>query len=238
MKMALLRYCYRFFFILPLLIFAGQANCADIYAYVDTQGKLVISEKKSDVRYVRFDSTRRVTSMSASASSRVMPLKTSWTAKRIASRLAPKPLPEKQTTIDNAPIHGKALHYTPLVNDIADEVGVHANLLHAIIQVESAYNPRATSPKGAQGLMQLIPATAARFGVERSYDPESNVRGGARYVKNLLARFNNNLHLTLAAYNAGEGAVQKYNNTIPPYPETQAYVSKVLALFEQRGGIN
>jgi soluble lytic murein transglycosylase-like protein len=126
------------------------------------------------------------------------------------------------------------LYYTTLINNIAEEIGVNANLLHAIIQVESAYNPSATSSKGAQGLMQLIPATAERFGVDHSYDPAANVRGGARYVKNLLVRFDNNLQLALAAYNAGEGTVQKYNNTIPPYPETQAYVTRVLSLFAQR----
>lgn len=190
----------------------AQCAYADIYAYVDTEGKLLVSEKKEDGRFVRFDPKQRI-------SPKTIVKKRYWPTKQIHFPLA---------------IHKKATEYTPLVNDIAEEIGVNANLLHAIIQVESAYNPAATSHKGAQGLMQLIPATAERFGVEQSYDPESNVRGGARYIKNLLTLFNNNLQLALAAYNAGEGAVRKYNNTIPPYPETQAYVSRVLSLYTQR----
>jgi len=211
---------------LLLWVFAGQAICAPIYAYVDTDGKLSVSQKKDDERFVRFDPKKRVTP-------KVTTRKVAWVAKRIGLPFAPQTTQNEPIAI-NIPIHNKALHYTPLINDIANEIGVNANLLHAIIQVESAYNPQATSPKGAQGLMQLIPATAGRFGVEKSYDPAANVRGGAKYIKNLLTRFDNNLHLALAAYNAGEGTVQRYNNTIPPYPETQAYVVKVLSLFTQR----
>lgn len=213
--------------VLLLLVFAGQAHSATIYAYVDTDGKLFVSGKKDDERFVRFEPKRRVTP-------KVTVRKAAWVTKQKVSPFASQTTQNWQTAV-NIPIHSKALHYTPLINDIAEETGVNANLLHAIIQVESAYNPGATSPKGAQGLMQLIPATAQRFGVEQSYDPEANVRGGARYIKKLLARFDNNLHLALAAYNAGEGSVQKYNNTIPPYPETQAYVVRVLSLFTQRG---
>jgi hypothetical protein len=229
MKMTFLRSLYRTLCALPLLIFVGQADCSNVYAYVDKQGKLFVSEKKSDERFVRFEPKRRVTP-------KVTARKAAWVTKRIGSQFAQTTQNEqiKGQIAANIPIHTKALHYTPLINDIADEVGVNANLLHAIIQVESAYNPQATSPKGAQGLMQLIPATAERFGVEKSYDPVANVRGGAKYIKNLLARFDNNLHLALAAYNSGEGTVQRYNNTIPPYPETQAYVVKVLSLFTQR----
>jgi len=201
--------------------FASQSHAAPIYAYVDTQGKLLISETKDDVRFVRFEPKRRVTP-------KITERKTVWLSRQIAPSFA------AQTTT-YLPIHKKALLYTSLIDDISQETGVNANLLHAIIQVESAYNPAATSPKGAQGLMQLIPATAQRFGVEQSYDPEANIRGGARYMKRLLAQFDNNLQLALAAYNAGEGSVQRYNNTIPPYPETQAYVIQVLSLFMQRG---
>lgn len=203
-----------------LFWFASQSHAAPIYAYVDTQGNLSISDKKDDARFVRFEPKRRVTP-------RITERKTIWVNRQIAPSFA------AQITT-HLPIHKKALHFSTLIDDIAQETGVNANLLHAIIQVESAYNPAATSPKGAQGLMQLIPATAQRFGVEQSYDPEANIRGGARYMKRLLAQFDNNLQLALAAYNAGEGSVQRYNNRIPPYPETQAYVVRVLSLFKQR----
>lgn len=117
---------------------------------------------------------------------------------------------------------------------------IKSELIHAVMQVESAYQARAVSPKGAQGLMQLMPETAKRFGVEDSFDPTQNIEGGARYLKALLNLFNNDLALTLAAYNAGEAAVIKYGNKIPPYKETQAYVSKVLkvynALLQQSSG--
>lgn len=206
---------------LALWVLTGQSMGAEIYAYVDKDGNLSVSETKVDARYVRFDPTRRIPS-------KVISRKTAWVTQQVG------PQWPSQAILSNIPIHHKALHYTPLINNIATEIGVNANLLHAIIQVESAYNSAATSPKGAQGLMQLIPATAERFGVVQSYDPEANVRGGARYIKNLLTQFDNNLQLALAAYNAGEGAVQKYNNTIPPYPETQAYVDRVLTVFRQR----
>ncbi|WP_018410431.1 lytic transglycosylase domain-containing protein [Methyloversatilis thermotolerans] len=106
--------------------------------------------------------------------------------------------------------------------------GVDAGLLHAVIRAESAYNPNALSPKGAAGLMQLMPATARRYGVTDRFDPDQNVLGGALYLRDLLARFNGELELALAAYNAGEGAVQKYGNQIPPYDETRRYVPRVL----------
>ncbi|MCG7956811.1 MAG: lytic transglycosylase domain-containing protein, partial [Candidatus Thiodiazotropha endolucinida] len=94
-------------------------------------------------------------------------------------------------------------------------------------------DPRAVSHKGAQGLMQLMPATAKRYGVENSYDPRQNLRGGATYLKDLLRMFEYDIKLALAAYNAGENAVIKYGKQIPPYPETQKYVKKVLNEFEK-----
>jgi soluble lytic murein transglycosylase-like protein len=128
---------------------------------------------------------------------------------------------------------------TPLINAIALGEGVEPALVHAVISQESAYNARAGSPAGAVGLMQLMPATAARYGLtpHERYDPAKNVRAGVRYLKFLSRNFNGQLDLILAGYNAGEGAVQKYGNRIPPYRETQDYVRKVkgyLALYRQR----
>ena len=120
-----------------------------------------------------------------------------------------------------------------IVLKVAQEVDVSPHLLHAVIAVESAYDTRAVSPKGAQGLMQLMPATSQRFGVRDPFDPHDNVLGGARYLKALLAQFNGDLHLTLAAYNAGENAVVRYGNRVPPFAETQKYVPKVIARMQR-----
>lgn len=130
-----------------------------------------------------------------------------------------------------APIHRKYQNYKALVQDVATNINLEPALLHAVIQTESAYNPRAVSPKGAVGLMQLMPATARRFGVTDRTDATSNVYGGARYLRLLLKMFNNNKKLALAAYNAGENAVKRYGNKIPPYRETKYYVKKVLRLY-------
>jgi hypothetical protein len=110
---------------------------------------------------------------------------------------------------------------------------VEAELIHAVIRQESGYNPRALSPKGAQGLMQLMPDTARRFGVGNAFDPFANISGGTKYLRWLLDTFNGDLELTLAAYNAGEGAVFQYGNKIPPFTETQVYVPKVLTTYYQ-----
>lgn len=116
-----------------------------------------------------------------------------------------------------------------IVHEVAAAERVSAHLLEAVIAVESGYNPRAVSPKGAQGLMQLMPTTATRFGVADPFDPRENVRAGARYLKQLLDLFRGDLPLALAAYNAGEQAVIRSGHRIPPYAETQRYVPRVLA---------
>jgi hypothetical protein len=114
-----------------------------------------------------------------------------------------------------------------LVEEAARRHDVDPLLVHSVIQVESNYNPYAVSPKGAQGLMQLMPATARRFGVRNSFDVKENIEGGVRYLKYLGTLFPQDPRLTIAAYNAGEGAVWKYGNNIPPYRETEQYVDRV-----------
>ncbi len=121
--------------------------------------------------------------------------------------------------------------YAEMVNLVAKQTGLESALIHAVITAESAYNSEAISPKGAVGLMQLMPGTAKRYGVSDSTDPYSNIDGGSRYLKDLLAMFNNNLRLALAAYNAGENAVIRYGRKIPPYKETRNYVAKVMQLY-------
>jgi soluble lytic murein transglycosylase-like protein len=105
--------------------------------------------------------------------------------------------------------------------------GIDPLLLYSIMHQESSFKSRAISPKGARGLMQLMPGTATRFGVTNIFDPRQNIEGGARYVHFLLERFNGDVRLTLAGYNAGEGAVEKYGRQIPPYAETQEYVRRI-----------
>ncbi|UCV09803.1 lytic transglycosylase domain-containing protein [Dechloromonas denitrificans] len=118
----------------------------------------------------------------------------------------------------------------------SSDTGVDAALLHAVITVESGYNRGAVSPKGATGLMQLLPATASRYGTVNLLDPGENIRAGARYLRDLLALFDNNLELALAAYNAGEGAVIRYGRRLPPYAETRRYVPLVVAHYQRLGG--
>src|SRR6266571_4696523 len=118
----------------------------------------------------------------------------------------------------------------PLIHRLAQQYSIDPRLVHAIITVESNFDPRAVSRAGAQGLMQLMPDTAARYRVENPFDPQANIEGGIRYLRDLLRLFPGDLRHVLAAYNAGEGAVQQYGG-IPPYPETQRYVERVLALY-------
>jgi soluble lytic murein transglycosylase-like protein len=117
--------------------------------------------------------------------------------------------------------------YDALIEEYANAYNVRADLVRAVIQVESGFNPRAKSPKGAMGLMQLMPATAAEFGVRSPFVPQQNIRGGVAYLRTLLDRYGEDETLALAAYNAGPTAVERYGNTVPPYRETQQYVDRV-----------
>jgi soluble lytic murein transglycosylase-like protein len=118
------------------------------------------------------------------------------------------------------------------IDSIARRHGVDPLLVRAVIRAESNFDPRAVSPKGAAGLMQLMPETAQRYGVDNRFDPAQNVDGGVRYLRDLMAMFDGNLTLALAAYNAGEGAVLKYGRRIPPYPESQQYVVRVRSFYD------
>ncbi|TKD31642.1 lytic transglycosylase domain-containing protein [Azotobacter chroococcum] len=131
-----------------------------------------------------------------------------------------------------------ALPYAALVAAAAAEHGLPEALLHALIRAESNYDPHAVSPKGAAGLMQLMPDTARELGVADVWDPAANIRGGARYLKRLLEMFDQDLSLAVAAYNAGPGAVIGSGSAIPPFAETQRYVPKVLEHYRrlQSGG--
>jgi soluble lytic murein transglycosylase-like protein len=132
--------------------------------------------------------------------------------------------PAYRTTIARA--ETASARWDDIVMAHAQRHSLRPELVRAVIQVESGYNPRATSPKGAMGLMQLMPATARALGVRDPYDPEDNIRGGTAYLRKLLDKYDGNEELALAAYNAGPGAVDRYGN-VPPYRETRDYVRKV-----------
>jgi len=126
----------------------------------------------------------------------------------------------------------------PLIDSTALRHGVDPDLVRAVVHVESGFDARAVSPKGATGSMQLMPATAARYGVTNLKDPAQNLEGGVRYLKDLLTLFEGNTHLALAAYNAGENAVLRYARNIPPYKETRLYVPEVLTRYESYKQLN
>ena len=131
----------------------------------------------------------------------------------------------------SAALLARASQYDIMIDEAAKAAAVEPNLLRAVIVVESGFNTHAVSKRGAVGLMQLMPATASRFGVSNPYDPQENIHAGARYLKFLMDRFGQNIRLALAAYNAGEDAVDRSGGRIPAFTETLAYVPKVLRVY-------
>lgn len=183
---------------------AGLAG-ADIYRYVDESGMVHFTNVPNDARYKLFIATSKDPDPITSA---------------FANRLRSYP------NADRKKYH---LH----VVEAARAYQLEPALIHAVISAESGYNPLARSPKGATGLMQLMPATARRYGVDNPLDPKQNIYGGAAYLRDLLTLFGNDLKLAIAAYNAGEGAVMEYGHHIPPFRETTQYVPKVLSYYKK-----
>lgn len=138
----------------------------------------------------------------------------------------PEPVSVELAGVQTASV-AAAAPYREIIERVSAQEGVDARLIHAVITVESGYRPRARSPKGAMGLMQLMPATARQYSVRNPYDPTANIEAGTRHLKSLLARFP--MALALAAYNAGDGAVERFGG-IPPFAETRNYVSRILQL--------
>jgi soluble lytic murein transglycosylase-like protein len=212
--------------LIPLAFAFAVPAQADIYAFVDSNGVRHLSNVPNDPRYKLVMRTPAYSKKAAQASSYApsslyAPGVMKGNLARKAARMKPFRVNEKNRQRFSADIHRVAAKYR-----------LEPALLHAVISAESAYNPWAVSPKGAMGLMQLMPGTAKRFGVDNAYDPVANMNGGARYLRWLIDRFKN-VQLAVAAYNAGEGAVQKYGNQIPPYKETQTYVVRVLNFYQQ-----
>ncbi|WP_245944787.1 lytic transglycosylase domain-containing protein [Crenobacter cavernae] len=212
-----------------LLLFATVATLlsatarAEVWGYVDEQGQAHLAERQVDERYRLFHKNGSVKGREDAVDDVVVTGKTRVRPDLVAG------LPKVNAPKISA---GKKAPYRDMIAKAARDNQLDAALLHAIVSVESGYRNTALSPKGAVGLMQVMPATGERFGVTQLNDPRQNLKAGARYLKFLLTTFNGNLPLVIAAYNAGEGAVQKYKNRIPPYPETRGYVAKVLASYQ------
>jgi soluble lytic murein transglycosylase-like protein len=186
------RYCLAAAAACSLLALFPSTAHAQIYAWRDASGTLVLSDRPKAPSAKTYAVTRS-------------------SAVRVTRPAGRRPSSE----------------YDDLIAAHAAAQGVEPDLVRAVIQAESAFNPRARSNKGAMGLMQLMPATAAEYGVLDPYDPADNIRGGVAYLKSLLARYDDRVELALAAYNAGPGAVERYGGTVPPYRETMDYVDRI-----------
>ena len=202
---------------------------ADIYAFVDSNGVRHLSNVPNDPRYKLVMRTPAYSKASARPSSYApsnlyAPGATALSPRNYTPRIAGA----RSFRVNEQ----NRQRFAADVDRIAAQYRLEPALMHAVISAESAYNPWAVSPKGAMGLMQLMPGTAERFGVSNPYDPIANMHGGARYLRWLLDRFNDP-RLAVAGYNAGEGAVQKYGNQVPPYRETQTYVVRVLDFYQR-----
>jgi len=206
-------------------LFAAGGS-ADVFKYVDGSGNVYFTDKP--VKGNRYKLEWHRESRLLAGETKLALLKDRRTGRSISATgrmLASKPAPMTGTVSER---RAKVEH---LVNSNARRYGLSPSLLHAVIRAESAYNHRAVSHAGAQGLMQLMPATASRYGVRDSFDPADNIRGGAAYLRDLLDMFDQDVKLAIAGYNAGEGAVMKYGRSVPPYSETQGYVKKVLQYY-------
>lgn len=184
------------------LLAAVPAARADIYMYKDRRGVLHFTNVPSDPRYNYY-----------------MPDVTAWNAVRTWRAWGSG----RVGRIDGA----RRRAFDGIIHEVSKRHGVDTALVKAVIRAESDFSPHAVSPKGARGLMQLMPGTARMHNVWRSFEPRQNVEGGVKHLRYLLDRYGGNLRLALAAYNAGEGAVDR-NGGVPPYPETWQYLSRVL----------
>jgi len=194
----------RLILLLVLAVSAGIAH-ADIYRYVDAEGVVHFTNVPQDSRFKVYLKEKR---------------KLDPVTETLASEI--RYYDEK----DRA-------RYAKPIQDAAKATRLEAALIHAVISAESGYNPFARSRKGAAGLMQLMPETAKRYGVKNRLDPAQNISGGARYLRDLIRLFNNDVQLAVAAYNAGENAVVRAGNRIPPYQETMTYVPRVMTYYRK-----
>jgi soluble lytic murein transglycosylase-like protein len=194
----------RFILLLVSAVSAGIAH-ADIYRYVDEDGTVHFTNVPQDSRFKVYLKEKR------------------------------KPDPVTETLGGEIRYYDEKARarYAKPIQDAARATRLDAALIHAVISAESGYNPFARSRKGAAGLMQLMPETAKRYGVKNRLDPAQNISGGARYLRDLIRMFNNDVQLAVAAYNAGENAVVRAGNRIPPYQETMTYVPRVMSYYKK-----
>ena len=239
------------FALTALALLANQPARADVYGYIDENGLAHFASERVDDRYVLFMKGAAVAGKGGKADKADERADT-------AIALPATELPDadaylnasKRDALDNAGMrqrlvravlqHPNVPTVEPLIRQAASKHGIDPALVKAVIAAESGFNPQAVSPKGAIGLMQVIPDTGARYGVtgdarrtasQKLADPKVNITTGVRYLSDLLRMFSGNLELVLAAYNAGEGAMQKHGNDIPPYAETQNYVKTVMQFY-------
>lgn len=194
----------RLIILLVSAISAGIAH-ADIYRYIDADGMVHFTNVPQDSRFKVYLKEKR------------------------------KPDPVTDTLASEIRYYDEKerARYAKPIQDAAKATRLEPALIHAVISAESGYNPFARSRKGATGLMQLMPETAKRYGVKNRLDPTQNIQGGARYLRDLMQMFNNDLQLVVAAYNAGENAVVRAGNRIPPYQETMTYVPRVMTYYRK-----
>ena len=221
-----------------LLFFATTPLRAEIWGYVDARGVAHLAAEKLDDRYELFSRGRPSFSMGDLAGESRTESKSQAPAEASPQPEVAPPLPPQLVKFFETSAGYRQAQ--PLLRDASRSQGVDYELLKALIVAESGFDPKAVSPKGAIGLMQVMPATAERWGVrgdaklsieKKLADPQLNVRTGTRYLRHLIGLFPDRLDLALAAYNAGEGAVQRAGNRIPPYRETQNYVKTVMHLY-------
>ena len=217
-------------FTVVLVAYAAWASMpcarAAVWGYIDEQGRAHVATEKLDDRYQLF--------FKGATSGEVEAARQRNERDAQLAALVQTPVLQRLTT------HPNARRYDALIARYAKAHGVDGALVKAIVAAESGYEPTAVSAKGALGLMQVIPDTAARYGVtedgkrtieQKLFDPATNISIGTRYLRDLLRMFEDDLELALAAYNAGEATVQRYDRQIPPYPETQEYVKLVTQLY-------
>jgi soluble lytic murein transglycosylase-like protein len=216
-------------------IFSSHAAYADIYSFVDAKGVRHYSNIPNDPRFVNLTNPKTgETKLPNAGKYKSGSPNATWGAMGRSSSTF-----KNAATLETNPSYLSVKYY---MQTAAQENQIDLALLKAIIATESAFNTNAVSPKGARGLMQVMPATAQRFGVSDDHsgsiasklaDPQTNIAAGTRYLRYLFNLFPNDLELVIASYNAGEGAVKRYGNRIPDYPETQNYVRSVMQLYQQ-----
>jgi len=202
----------RFPFVVLIVLCSNHSLAsAAIYKYLDSKGNLYITDQKMEAPY------------------RLMSTYQSW------SPFDPKlTVHRAKKSSYNPEIYKQHVKkYLPHIRKTAKKHALDPNLIHAIVDTESAFNPNAYSKAGAVGLMQLMPKTAQRLGVHNSWNPKQNIQGGTLLMRQLLDLFDQNLKLSIAAYNAGEKAVIRAGNNIPNYPETKRYVKKVMKRYHE-----